>query len=230
MAQIYKNYVNFVYDIIQSILKIKTDLYMLKRFSVLLPLVMTLALFCFPGCNAKEHGISIYELVKAKADSALIFCKNKGYSTEYCVLVDFAIHSGKKRFFVWDFKGDSILLSSLCAHGYGMESTEAKPVYSNVEGSYCSSLGKYKLGIRSYSKWGINVHYKLHGLEKTNNNAYRRIVVLHSYEYIPEKEIFPRHLPLGMSQGCPVISNESMRTIDKLLQETKKPVLLWIYE
>ena len=96
-------------------------------------------------------------------------------NTNYCFLVDFSIHSGKRRFFVWDFKGDSVKYASLCAHGYGKNSTVSKPVFSNVEGSYCSSLGKYKVGIRSYSKWGINIHYKLHGLEATNDNAFKRV-------------------------------------------------------
>lgn len=185
-------------------------------------------------CSVAAEEILLEEMqlvdrLKLKADSAKTYCKQKGFNTDYCFLVDFKRHSGKQRFFVWDFKGDSIRHSSLCAHGYGKNSTVSKPVYSNVEGSYCSSLGKYKVGIRSYSKWGINVHYKLHGLEKTNNNAFKRIVVLHSYDPIPDENIYPEHLPLGMSQGCPVISNETMRQIDKLQKKATKPTLLWIY-
>lgn len=165
-----------------------------------------------------------------KALAAKTYCVEKGFNTNYCFLIDFSIPSGKKRFFVWDFKGDSIKYSSLCAHGYGKESTPKKPVYSNVEGSYCSSLGKYKVGIRSYSKWGINVHYKLHGLESTNSNAFKRYIVLHSYTPVPTLEIYPMHLPLGISQGCPVICDDVMRKVDALLKAEKKPVLLWIYE
>ena len=99
-----------------------------------------------------------------------------------------------------------------------------------MEGSYCSSLGKYKVGIRSYSKWGINIHYKLHGLEATNNNAFKRYIVLHSYTPLPETEVYPLHLPLGISQGCPVISDEVMRKVDGLLKAEKKPLLLWVYD
>ena len=88
---------------------------------------------------------------------------------------------------------------------------------------------EYKVGIRAYSKWGINVHYKLHGLEPTNDNAFKRIVVLHSYTPLLATEVYPSHLPLGMSQGCPVICNETMRQIDVLLKAETKPVLLWIY-
>lgn len=174
--------------------------------------------------------LAIDERLNIRASEARAYSISKGFNTNYCMLVDFGIHSGKKRFFIWDFKGDSIKYSSLCAHGYGRDSTHDKPVYSNVEGSYCSSLGKYKVGVRSYSKWGINVHYKLHGLEPTNNNAFKRYIVLHSYTPVPVREIYPVHLPLGMSQGCPVICNDVMKQLDALLKTEKKPLLLWIYE
>lgn len=167
--------------------------------------------------------------LKAKADTAKSFCKQKGLNTYYCFLVDFSIHSGKNRFFVWDFAKDSIKYESLCCHGYGMKSTPAKPVFSNTEGSYCSSLGKYKTGARSYSQYGINAHYKLYGFDKTNSNAFKRWVVLHSHNPVPDHEIYPNHLPLGWSQGCPVINNETMRKVDTLLKNSKKPILLWVY-
>ncbi|MDH6307607.1 hypothetical protein M2451_000057 [Dysgonomonas sp. PFB1-18] len=167
--------------------------------------------------------------LKAKADSAKAYCKAKNFSTQYCFLVDFSIHSGKNRFFVWDFAKDTIKYSSLCCHGYGQKSTHKKPVFSNIEGSYCSSLGRYKVGARSYSQWGINVHYKLHGLDKSNSNAFKRWVVLHSHTPVSEGEIYPEHLPLGWSQGCPVVSDNMMRKVDQLMKNLKKPVLLWVY-
>ena len=167
--------------------------------------------------------------LKAKADTAKAFCKQKGLNTQYCFLVDFSIHSGKNRFFVWDFSIDTIKYESLCCHGYGKKSTQTKPVFSNVEGSYCSSLGKYKIGVRSYSNWGINVHYKMHGYDKTNSNAFKRWVVLHSHTPVPDHEIYPNHLPLGWSQGCPVINDDIMRKVDTMLKGAKKPILLWIY-
>ena len=175
-----------------------------------------------------EEALAIKRL-RAKADLAKAYCKEKGFNTQYCILIDFSIHSGKNRFYVWDFARDTIKYESLCCHGYGNKSTQSKPVFSNIEGSYCSSLGMYKIGVRSYSSWGINTHYKMHGLEKTNNNAFKRIIVLHSHNPMPEEEIYPTHLPLGWSQGCPVISNNTMRKVDALLKDIKKPVLMWIY-
>ena len=170
-----------------------------------------------------------FNRLKSKADSAMVYCKSKGFSKEYCILIDFRIHSGKKRFFVWDFAKDTIRYSGLCCHGYGMKSTQSKPVFSNVEGSYCSSLGKYKIGARAYSSWGINVHYKMHGLEKTNSNAFKRWVVLHSHTPVANHEIYPKHLPLGWSQGCPVVSDEMMSKVDELFKVSKRPVFMWVY-
>lgn len=197
-------------------------------------LILLFLSFCFVprGGGGSIDDIDVIDKharLRQKADSARAYCKRNGMNTNYCFLADFSMHSGRKRFFVWDFKGDSVLYSSLCAHGYGKGSTVSKPVFSNVEGSYCSSLGRYKIGIRSYSNWGINIHYKMHGLESTNSNAFKRIIVLHSYDPVPGFEIFPAHLPLGISQGCPVICNKVMKKIDKLLRKESKPVLLWIY-
>jgi hypothetical protein len=168
--------------------------------------------------------------LRLKADTALPYCRERGFSEKYCILINFGIHSGKDRFFIWDFERDTVVRSSLCAHGYGGNSTQEKPEYSNTEGSYCSSPGRYRTGIPSYSRWGIHVHYKLHGLEPANSNAFRRVVVLHSYKYVPDAEIYPLHLPLGYSAGCPVISNAAMRRADELLKNSDKPFLLWIFD
>ncbi|MDI9340524.1 MAG: murein L,D-transpeptidase catalytic domain family protein [Sediminibacterium sp.] len=160
---------------------------------------------------------------------ALLFCQKNNLNTDYCFLVNLGVHSGKNRFEVWNFTTAQLVYSGLCCHGYGGASTETAPEFSNKTGSNCTASGKYKTGKRAYSNWGINVHYKLHGLEKTNSNAYKRIIVLHSYDQVPEKEIYPSHLPLGWSMGCPVIDNALMKKVDVLLKKSRKPVLLWIY-
>jgi hypothetical protein len=165
-----------------------------------------------------------------KAIEAEAFCKKNKLNTGFCFLMDVSIHSGKARFFVYDFKTKAIAFSGLVCHGMGEGSTEEKPVYSNEVGSNCTSLGKYKTGKRAYSSWGINIHYKMHGLEKSNSNAFERIIVLHSYDPISETEIYPEHLPMGWSRGCPVVNNGLMKNIDKLLKKAKKSTLIWIFE
>ncbi|MGQ7852674.1 murein L,D-transpeptidase catalytic domain-containing protein [Pedobacter sp. WC2501] len=182
-----------------------------------------LIVFTLFGSKPAPNKISIDRISEAS-----VFCKKNNMDTSIAIMVDMSIHSGKNRIFVYDFKRKEITTEGLCAHGVGGGSTPTKPIFSNKEGSYCTSLGKYKVKGRSYSNWGINIHYKMYGLEKTNSNAFKRIVVLHSYTPVPNQEIYPQTL-FGQSAGCPVLSDATMRKIDALLKNKKKPVLLWIY-
>jgi hypothetical protein len=186
-------------------------------------------LIFFLACAAVANSQS-QDKLSEKAAEAQSFCKKNNMNGDFCFLMDLSIHSGKNRFYIYDFKTQSVKSSGLVCHGIGKNSTVEKPVYSNEPGSYCTSLGKYKTGARGYIKWGTHVHYRLHGLEKTNSNALKRQVVLHSYEEVPENEVYPQHLPLGWSLGCPVVSDNIMTQIDSLLKVAKKPTLLWIFE
>lgn len=196
-------------------------------------MIVTLVTFLaltLSSCNEVEHVKPIN--IKTKAQEAKTYCQDKGLNTSFCILVDFSMHSGKKRMFIYDFKKDSVIAQGMVSHGcgdnpWGMDATRNKPVFSNEHESHCSSLGKYKVGKRGYSSWGINVNYKLHGLEATNSNAYDRIIVLHSWGDIPDGEVYPAGTPEGW--GCPAVSNEFMTYLDGILKEKEKDVLLWIY-
>jgi hypothetical protein len=65
----------------------------------------------------------------------------------------------------------------------------------------------------------------LQGKEKTNSNAVNRAIVLHSWEVVPNNEVYPEGTPEGW--GCPAVSNESMKKIDEILKQNKN-VLMWI--
>lgn len=201
-----------------------THLFMLKLF-------IPFCILLLATCSSNEKKNTVYEKIDSvKIAEAFKFCKKNGYDTTTCFFVDMSIHSGKNRFFVWDFTTKKIKYQGLCCHGMGKGSTTSTPVFSNESGSYCTSLGKYKIGIRSYSQWGIHVHYKMHGLESTNSNAYNRVVVLHSYYAVSEDEIYPFHLSMGWSLGCPVVSDGMMTNLDALLKKKTKPTLMWIYK
>jgi predicted aconitase len=88
--------------------------------------------------------------------------------------------------------------------------------------------GKYKIGKRDSSQWGIKIKYWLHGLEKSNETAVDRVVVLHSWEAVSNEEVYPEVSPL--SWGCPAVSNDFMKKLDEKLKIAKKPVLLWIVD
>lgn len=191
------------------------------------------------GCNnpiqkkvATEKPAINIESARTKARQAFVFCKAQNFNIDFCILIDMSLHSGVKRFIVWDFKKDSVLNSFLVGHGccensWNNDFSKEKPKFSNTDGSHCSSLGKYKIGERAYSDWGVNIKYVLHGLESTNSNALKRFVVFHSWEVVSDEEIYPNGTPEGW--GCPTISNKSFRIIDPLLKSSSKPVLMWIY-
>jgi hypothetical protein len=180
----------------------------------------------------QEQRISFLK-TKAKSKTALVYNKQHGMNERFCILIDMSIHSGLKRFVVWNFKKDTIVYSFLVGHGccdnsWNDDESAANAKFSNEDGSHCSSLGKYKIGERARSDWGVNIKYVLNGLDKTNNNALKRFIVFHSWEVVSDKEIYPAGTPEGW--GCPTISNKSFLLIDKILQKSEKPVLMWMYE
>lgn len=168
---------------------------------------------------------------KSYSKQALQFCKKNKLENTYFLLADLSIHSGKKRLFKYDFKKDTITSSYMVSHGcgdsmWGQTFTKDNPKISNKTDSHCSSTGKYIIKERGVSQWGIKIKYLLHGKDKTNSNALNRAIVLHSWEEIPNGEVYPKGTPEGW--GCPAVSNEAMREIDKILKQSKKSVLLWV--
>lgn len=174
-----------------------------------------------------------FEKTKKKAQEALAFCKQKNLNTQFCILIDMELHSGLNRFLVWDFQKDTVKYSFPVSHGccslsWGDDQSKENPTFSNEEGSHCSSKGKYKLGERGYSDWGINVKYLMHGLETSNKNALSRYIVFHAWDLVSDEATYPSGTPEGW--GCPAISNNNFKLIDPLLQKAGKSVLMWIYE
>lgn len=193
---------------------------------------MLMALLGVICCNNSDKTVA-EKKYSPNHTEALTFCKSNNYNTDYYFLIDMSLHSGKNRFFVYSFKESKITDKKLVTHG-SCDQFEANPdkwvkaKFNVKNNSHCSMLGKYKIGNRDYSGWGINVKYWLEGLETTNKTARERIVVLHSWKAVSDSEVFPKYSPL--SWGCPAVSDEFMKVLDKKLQVSKKPVLLWIIE
>lgn len=174
-----------------------------------------------------------FEAIKTKAKKALVFAKENKMNKKRVLLIDMNRHSGLKRLFVWNTELDTLEKSYLVSHGccdepWGNDQTKKDPRFSNVPESHCSSLGKYKLGERGFSNWGVNTKYFMHGLDSTNRNAYSRVIVFHSWEKVPDHEVYPKGTPEGW--GCPAVSNDAFREIDVWLKKAEKPVLMWIYK
>ena len=147
-------------------------------------------------------------------------------STEYCFLVDMSLPSGRNRFFIYDLKKNTIINSGLVSHGSCNETFLARPRFSNATSSGCSSLGKYKVGEFYKGKYGKS--FRLYGLDDCNSNAYKRAVVIHGYDCVPDKEIYPR--VLCNSFGCVMVSYNFFDKISRMISKTDKPIVLWIYQ
>ena len=192
-------------------------------------LLFVLSFICCNNTPATEE-VKDYTSIH---NEAMIFCQEYQFNQDFYFLIDMSIHSGKNRFFVYDFKKKKVSHQNLVTHGtcdvfQTNPEKYKKARFSNKQDSHCSMKGKFKIGKRDYSSWGINVKYWLHGLESTNNNAVKRVVVLHSWNAVSNDEIYPRYSPL--SWGCPAVSDEFMQILDEKLKTLEKPVLLWIVE
>ncbi|HMK20675.1 MAG TPA: murein L,D-transpeptidase catalytic domain family protein [Chitinophagaceae bacterium] len=147
-------------------------------------------------------------------------------STDYCFLVDMSLPSGRNRFFIYDLKKNTIINSGLVSHGSCNETFLARPKFSNESKSGCSSLGKFKVGEFYTGKYGKS--FRLYGLDNCNSNAYKRAVVIHGYDCVPDEEIYPR--VLCNSLGCVMVSYKFFDNITRLIRKSEKPIVLWIYQ
>lgn len=182
--------------------------------------------------RAQTDSIEYYNL-QEKATTCKAFCQEQGYNSGFCLIINLAKHSGKKRFYLWDFDRGIAVDSGMVSHGcykypWGLSMSKERAICSNQEDSHTSSLGNYKIGERGISDWGIKIKYTLHGLDKSNSNAQKRFIVLHSWDDVSEAEVYPSGTPEGW--GCPATSNEFLTRIDKRLRSSKKPVLLCIFQ
>lgn len=158
------------------------------------------------------------------------YCKNNGYSTEYCFLVDFSKPSGINRFYIYSFKGEKIIHESLCAQGHGRNFNIFNSTFSNEIGSNYSSLGKYKMGNlrKMYTPtWYTDEGYTVYGLESTNSNALARGILIHSGNLGFETFPFPC---LPVSRGCFGVSSSMMEHIAEVKKKSHRPILLYAYK
>ena len=206
----------------------------MKHFlRILLGIVVFLSL-CFllkPKPVVKPIKDKNYSDYKAYTLSAFEYCKKNNLNDDYFFLIDLSVHSGKKRFYVCDFSKENITDRYMVSHGCGSlfwskDYSKENAEISNEAESHCSSVGKYVIGKKGVSNWGIKVNYQLLGMDKTNSNASKRSIVLHSWNDIKDFEVYPDGVPEGW--GCPAVSNQSMKEIIKKIDASPKRTLLWI--
>mgnify|MGYP003574873071 CR=1 FL=1 len=147
------------------------------------------------------------------------------YNSKIAFFIDMRIPSGKNRFFVYDLQNNKIIDQGLVAHGYGSETgIKGSLKFSNVPNSNCTSLGRYSIGNNYVGMFGKS--YRLFGLDETNNNAFKRAIVLHHYSAVPYEE---QDHYISRSQGCPMVNEQFFKRIEKIIDASKSKILLDIY-
>jgi hypothetical protein len=141
----------------------------------------------------------------AKAKAALD--QHRVWPRDTIAIADFSKPSNEPRFFVVDLASGNVE-SHLVAHGRGSDPDHSGFVerFSNDFGSYATSNGAYVTGDYYDGKYGLSM--KVRGLDRSNNNAEARAIVIHNAWYA-EPDMIPLHGKLGRSEGCFAMSRQS---------------------
>jgi hypothetical protein len=162
------------------------------------------------GLSKDVFNLAIKGLNKLEEDGKI---KNPGIVT----IADYSQSSNKKRLYVIDLKNKKLLYNTYVAHGRNT-GDEFASSFSNVEGSYKSSLGFY---ITEKPIIGHSTGYSLilRGVEKGfNDNALKREIIVHAADYASENFI-KVHGRLGRSYGCPALPPELNKEIIETIQD-----------
>lgn len=155
------------------------------------------------------------------------YCWDNDLNTEIGIFIDLGMNSGYFRCWVIGYSDGVIRSRGLVAHGSGKANwlPTGTRKYSNEKGSLLSSLGKYKTGTSYKGEYGLA--YKLYGMEASNSNAYSRAIVLHAHNDIPDVQSTKA---LFQSWGCPTVSRSFLKQLQSLIDNSEKPLLVWIFD
>ena len=167
-----------------------------------------------------------YKTIEERAENALAFARRHNMNEHYALFVDYGIPSGTPRLFVWDFQQKKIVASTYVMHGPGGGSTAERPVFSNKPGSECSSLGRF-LVTKEHGAT-LKRSFRLKGMDVDNRTAYARVLMIHGSSFL-DGHVWMRYIPLHRAscQGCVTVTSRGMDYLWSLVNNEKKPILLW---
>lgn len=144
-------------------------------------------------------------------------------SPEYVVIVNYSAPSTERRFFLINLQSGKVQ-SFYTAHGLGSGRSNYATKFSNTKDSRQTSLGIYLTGETYKGSYGQTL--RMYGLERSNDQAYIRDIVVHGAWYVGEDFIntidpktgqpFGR---LGLSWGCPALSLYMASKVIPLIKE-----------
>lgn len=206
----------------------------MKRFFVFASRLLILGAIVFTAATCGLFnpggipGNSRYSELEFRAEKALKYAQRKGLNENYCIFLDYGIPSGKPRLFVWSFDEGRVVYSGYAMHGPGKGSTDETPVFSNVPGSNCSSLGRFE--VTRYRGRVNKSGFYLKGLELSNSSAFSRGIMIHSSKWV-DCNRWRKYIPLNEKSclGCVTVSTRDMAYINRLVGKQEGNLLLWSY-
>ena len=209
----------------------------LKRVRIIVPLVMV-AVIALGGMYwgwkyyflSNFPSRSAYEAVESRVDDALAFAHQNMMNEHYAFFVDYSIPSGKPRLYVWDFEKKKIVYCAYVMHGPGGGSTDKEAHFSDVPGSYCSSLGRFTV-TKKHGKT-VRPSFRLEGMDTDNQKSYYRGLMIHKSKWV-DYWCWMKYIPLNEEacQGCVTVSRRDMTYLYNLIkgESDNGLLLLWSF-
>ena len=138
------------------------------------------------------------------------------------MIIDYTKPSNKKRLIIINMIQGRVLIKTYVSHAKRSGRLFAIN-FSNKLNSNKTSLGTY-LSLNSYyGKNGLSL--KLKGISKSNNNAYKRHIILHSAKYA-SPTILKNQSMLGRSLGCFAIPENKLKYV---ISKMKNGGVIYVY-
>lgn len=175
-------------------------------------------------CSENECARNVpYEAMAHTLDAAYSLRLDRLRAKKWLMVVDMTQHSAKKRGYLISMpKGE--VMEMVVTHGVGSAGSGGYAVkFSNINNSKMTSLGLYETSSTYYGNNGLSLN--LHGLENSNDLAYKRRIVIHGAKYA-RQEFINQNGRAGHSWGCPAIDD---RMASDLIAKLKGGALYYIY-
>lgn len=138
-------------------------------------------------------------------------------------VIDYSRPSTQKRLWVFDLGNGTLLHREHVSHGQGSGENVARK-FSNIEGSYQTSLGLYRTAETYMGGNGYSM--RMDGLDPGfNDNARHRAIVMHGAWYA-NPDLIRTQGRLGRSQGCPALREQVARVV---IDDLKQHHLIFAY-
>gem|GEM_PF-3244859 len=178
-------------------------------------------------CGNEFESTGLRPLVFERALNAFEAAFSEGLSTSTTVtIIDYELHSSKKRLWVIDLEQQSLLFHEHAAHGRGSDRDHDGYLdfVSNRDGSHQSNVGLLRTAETYTGAHGYSM--RMDGLEAGfNDNARSRNIVMHPSSYVNDAWI-DRYGKSGRSKGCPSLDPN---VSGELIQSIKGGSLVFAY-